>query len=291
MEFGMSRLRQRQYLMFFSMLMTLIISLCGCHMWVQDEAAIPSTMNPQTRSAGKSSIGAREAIDLEIYFVDRVQSSPLIGKQFWNSLHEIGSVDAVAREHLKKDGFRFAMSPARPTSQLQALMGLSGSDNPAQRAIFQQYSLPSGQETLLVSSQVPTGTEFTVQRGDHEKTFEVNDGQCLFRLKAERTEDGWVRIGIVPELRHGHHALRPKATNEEWVYDESQETMTFYENRLTADLNVGEILVMGLQDDPDPSLAEHFFRSDQDGTIERIMLIRVVNIREVAAVRVNQNQR
>jgi hypothetical protein len=82
--------------------------------------------------------------------------------------------------------------------------------------------------------------------------------------------------------------MRPVATDQNWEFRESQQTLPFYQHQLSAELNTGEILVMGLDPSEPRSLASHFFRSDITRGVERLILIRVADMRRVQPVRVIQ---
>jgi hypothetical protein len=254
----------------------------GCTLILPDAEALVSHKLPLAPV-----VAPRDAIDLEVYFVDRRIGDPLIGEGLWSALFEVSATSADVRNRLAADGFRFAMSPTRPPRTLQSLLKLSSEEDPSRRVIPRKYTVPSGQETLLLISTVPDGTPLTIKNSDNVKTTELHDGQCLLRVVAEKVEEGWTRLSIVPEIRHGTATMRPVATDQDWEFRESQQTMSFYQHQLSAELNTGEILVMGLNPSEPQSLASHFFRSDISRGVERLILIRVTDMRRVQPVRVS----
>jgi len=258
---------------------------CGCTMF------LPSAAELSKKSFALPPLpGPKEVIDLEVYFVDRRIGDPLIGESLWSSLYPITSVKAEQRQRLTEDGFRFAMAPSRPPRALQSLLRLSDEQDPTRRVVPHRYSVPSGQETVLVISSLPDGTPLTLKTDDGARTLDLNQGECLFRLSARRMEDGWAELALVPEIRHGATALRPVATEDEWQYREEKQCLPFYQNRLSAEVNTGEVVVLGLNGSRPDSLASRFFRSDVSQGIERLILIRVANMRSVAPVRVTHEQ-
>lgn len=265
--------------LFLTCVVFLTWGICGCALFDVSE----NTTEPD--SLLKQLVGPRNAIDIEVFFVDRHKQDPLIGESLWNSLHEVGAVEPNSRESLEADGFRFRMSPSRPPRQLQSLMDISDQNDPARSTFTRSYTLPSGQQTWLVTSQVPDGTKMSFSSEQGERIIEANNGQCLLRLQAERVEDGWARLTVIPEVRHGQTTLRPQAINQEWVYHKGQETIVVYEDRLTAEMNLGEILVIGLAPNHPDSLGSRFFQPNPDSGIERLMLIRIKDMRQVKAVR------
>jgi hypothetical protein len=246
---------------------------------------------PEAQTTTKKSlltpiVPPREAIEIEVYFVDRRIGDPLIGEGLWGSLFAVTAVSPEVRDQLTADGFRFAMSPSRPPRSLQTLMKLSNDQDPSRRVLRQRYVVPAGQETILVASQVPDGTPLTRRTSESVQTIELNRAQCLFRVTAERVEEGWAKLVVLPEILHGETLLRPQASDQDWQLREGQRSMVFYQDRLSAEINEGELIVLGLDPDVPDGLASHFFRSDVSQGVERLILIRVVEMRKVDPVRV-----
>ena len=266
--------------------LTLAIAFVGC------ESLLPHAPDGHTSASILHPLAApRNAIDLEVYFVTRPAGDPLMGEGFWRSLHSLSTMDQLSLESLDKHGFRFAMSPSRPPRELQSLMALSDERDPARRAVLRRYTLPSGQETVLLTSVVPDGTEIDESLSSGHVQETLHHARCLMRLRAERVDDSWVKIDIVPEIHHGRHTVRPRPLGDDWVYDQGQNSIVFYDDRLTAELNVGEILVLGFDaNDPDP-LAGHFFRGNPEDGIEGLLLIRVAGLKEIEPVHAGRSSR
>ncbi|MCA8999460.1 MAG: hypothetical protein KDA80_20865 [Planctomycetaceae bacterium] len=233
----------------------------------------------------KPIVAPRDAIDLEVYFIDRRIGDPLIGSALWGSLQEISSLSPETRHQLTSDGFRFAMSPSRPPSFMQSLISDSDDTDIARRVSKRRYTLESGKETWLMVSEIPDGTAIVQENDGILESMNLVNGQALLRVQAERVEDGWTKLTVIPEIRYGLHALRAQPTDEGFVYQQGQKSLVFYEDRLSAELNLGEIVILGLSPEAPDALAKHFFRSDVSRGIERLILIRVADMREVAPVR------
>lgn len=252
----------------------------GCQLMIPD-----STEMTVSKSPLKPIVEPRDVIDIEVFFVDRHIGDPLIGDSLWSSLFPISSLENENRQRLTEDGFRCAMSPSRPPRSLQSLFALSNDQDPTRRVIPRRYTVPSGQETLLMISSPPNGTPVTLKHDSGTKQLELNDSHCLLRLSAKYVEEGWVNISLFPEIRHGANALRAIATNEDWQFREQQQSIPLYQHRLSADLNVGEVIILGLEPNAPDSLASRFFRADLSQGIERLILIRVLETRQVKPVR------
>ncbi|WP_437206590.1 hypothetical protein [Planctomicrobium sp. SH664] len=265
------------------LLVCLVLGGAGCPLWTADvgtqivrKSPLPPILAP------------REAIELEVYFVDRPIGDPLIGEGLWSSLIAISSVTPAVRESLTADGFRFALSPSRPPRPLQSLMEMSRRGGTYARASVRRYTVQTGQETLLVASEVPNGTPLVRRGSEGVQTVELNSGKCILRIQADRIEDGWSKLVMIPEIHHGEDMLRPQANDLDWTYQQGQRKLTFHEDRLSAEVNTGEMLVIGLNPDSPDALASHFFRSDVSQGMERLVLIRVADMRKIEGVRTGE---
>lgn len=246
----------------------------------------------EVNSPLKPLVAPREAIALEVYFVDRRIGDPLVGDSLWESLHSVSSMDPETRKRLQRDGFRVAMSSSRPPRPLQVLMALSDGNDPTRRAVVQPYMIPSGQETWIVSRSIEDGTLIRRQPLDgREQTFEIQGGQALFKVQASHVEDGWARLVIIPEIQHGQDTLKPTANETEWTLRNRRQAVTLYEDRLSAELNLGEILVIGMHDHADGKIAGQFFQGESSQGLRRLMLIRVADMRTIEPQRITSTAR
>lgn len=258
-----------------------MLSAGGCTLMLPNAEQLTVHKNPLP-----SIVESRDTIDLEVYFVDRRIGDPLIGESLWASLSSVTAVASENRANLAEDGFRFGMASSRPPRSLQSLLRLSDEQDPTRRVVPHRYAVPSGQETLLMVSQVPDGTPLIRKTAEGVKTTELKKAKCLLRVSAQRIDGNWARLTITPEIRHGNSTLRPVATDQNWQYNEGQQVLPFYQHRLTAELNTGEVVVLGLDPNQPDGLASCFFRSDVSTGIERLILVRVGQIHKVDPVRV-----
>lgn len=225
---------------------------------------------------------------MEVYFIDRRIGDPLIGDSLWESLHSVSSLDTTTRTRLLQDGFRIGMSASRPPRSLQVLMNHSDENDPTRRAEVKSYMVFSDHQTLIACRDIENGT--SVHRLPLEgepQTFVVNQGFTLFKVQVSRVEDGWAKLVVIPEIQHGSNTLKPTATDSAWTLSDRRKAVTLFENRFAAELNVGEILVLGMTRDGQGKMASHFFHSDKVNGLERLMMIRIADIRTVNPQRVD----
>ena len=248
-------------------------------------------VSDQQKDAGKNRllapvIGPQDAIEIEVYYVDRRVGDSFIGESLWSALHRVNAIDGDSAAHLNDDGFRIAMSASRPPRELTVLMWDSDEQDPTRREWRQQYTIPAGQEMTLIASEIPNGTIVRRKNLDGEThAIETNQARSVFRIQADKVEDGWTRLVVIPEIQYGRNAARPVPKESEWIYHEGQQAMTFYEDRITAELNEQEILVLGLQAESQAALAGHFFQADPTSGLERLILIRITGMSHIEPVR------
>ncbi|MCH7686659.1 MAG: hypothetical protein IH899_08265 [Planctomycetes bacterium] len=67
---------------------------------------------------------AYDAVELEIYFVERPKSDPLLGEMLWRDIAPIGTLSPEVRRELKESGFRVGHTSSTPPPALETLLGL-----------------------------------------------------------------------------------------------------------------------------------------------------------------------
>ena len=248
-----------------------------------------SLLEPEGRSVATNPlppiVAPRDAVDLEVFIVDRTVGDPLIGPALWNSLHDLTSTSPQLKQQLAEQGIRIAMSPSRPPHAVQSLLAQSGNLDPTRRTSFQQYVVPAMQPTLLQVTVLEPEVEVQLPGNAGELT-KLTNGRCQLQLQASKVDEGWARIDVLPEILHGADVPRYKATAEDWVVDQGQKSILLYDQRFSAELNEGEILVIGYTDQAPDSVGERFFRGQwKNIPIERLLIIRLRGMHRVDPVR------
>ncbi|TWT51609.1 hypothetical protein KOR42_34970 [Thalassoglobus neptunius] len=262
---------------FYLLAVILIAGGAGCTALFPDSAKTQHRLPPL--------VGPRNAIEIEVYFVDRRKGDPMIGDRLWSSLHSVHTLDPDSARQLEDDGFRVAMSASRPPRPLAVLMSLSDENDPTRRVVMQRYTIPAGQETLVVASEIPDGTVIQRPGQDSSRPLEMRLGRAIFRIQADKVEDGWTRLVVIPEIQHGPMAARPTPREQDWIYQESQQRVTLYSDRITAELNEQEILALGLGSREEGDIGQHFFVADSENGLERLILIRISGMSRIEPVR------
>ena len=96
------------------------LALAGCHLF--------------SMSAGETSgsaklprlVAPRDSVQLEIVFVDRPESDPLIGEALWEKVDQIAGFSSDERNKLRKNGWRIGQCSSHPPQALEELMKAVG---------------------------------------------------------------------------------------------------------------------------------------------------------------------
>lgn len=261
------------------LLLLALASWSGCALFSTGQYA--DTHNPLPPM-----VGPRDAIELEVFIVDRAVGDPLIGEGMWGSLHDLTTITPELRNRLADCGMRVAMSPARPPRSIQALLSLSSNSDPTRSTSYHRIVVPAGQPTYIPITILPPQAEVDLpsESGLQRKT--LTNGNCMLQVRADKVADGWAHLEVEPVIHHGEEMLRPKATPEDWVFEQGQKMISLYEDRFTVELNDGELIVLGFTGSPEHSLGENYFRGEWDGIrIERHVIIRLRGMHHVNPVR------
>lgn len=240
----------------------------------------------RSRSPLPPIVAPRDAVELEVFIVDRTVGDPLIGSSLWNSLHEVTALTPEQRQKLSEQGFRLAMCPSRPPQAVQALLALSDTQDPTRRTLFQRLVIPAGQPTMMPVTVLPPEVELdlSTQSGVQRKT--LTQGSCHLQVQAEKVSEGWAKVEFQPILMHGAAQLRPRGTAEEWQFEQGQQTITLYDQRFHVELNEGELVVVGFSGQGDHSVGRRFFRGEwKNVPVERLLLIRLRGMHRVEPIR------
>ena len=205
----------------------------------------------------------KTAVALEIVFVERPVDDPLLGSALWDEVDQIGSLPAANRQALADLGFRVGRVGANPPRALQTLMGLATEvvNEDDKRLVVRRVVLPSGAETEINtgSPRVEAAINVPTTEGMERKTFQWVRG--VFRVKAKRLQEGWARIEFLPEIHHGRMTNRAVVVGGRWQSHTSQIIERLYAQRFSLDLNLGEMVILTGEAEPQDSLGRHFFHA------------------------------
>ncbi|MGH7127993.1 MAG: hypothetical protein ACREIV_05455, partial [Planctomycetaceae bacterium] len=146
----------------------------------------------------------RDVIAVEFVFVERPVNDPLLGEALWQDVAKVGNLTPETRARLADNGFRIGHIGNTPPPALQTLLGLEAeiSDEfaPAdeKKLVIRRIMVPDDGEAeiqtgpLIAECAVPVRTESRLRMNEYETA------RCVFRVKAERVQEGWAKLEFQP---------------------------------------------------------------------------------------------
>jgi hypothetical protein len=203
---------------------------------------------------------------LDVVYVERPVGDRLLGKELWQHVDQVASIEAEARGLLRANGLRVGIVGANPPVALQRMLGLKSDftyepdAEQAKQLVGRHLFLVSGGETdIQVSQPYPECTLNLVSPGTTEP-LRFENAVCKFRMQATRLQDGWVQLEFVPQVSYGDDQLRPVVGDAGWRFQSGQQTETFFLHHFNVKLGTGDMAVITADDDVQGTLGQLFFR-------------------------------
>ena len=259
----------------------------GCQLFEWSQSLLEAEPAGGSEHTARSLLGnvpvSRNAMEIEVLFVERPVGDPLLGPALWDEVDEL-TVEPTVRRKLRDHGFLTGVTASTPPLPLQTLLGMSFDvPHESKQMVGRRFVLPSGGETEIETSFYQTQRTLTVPLADgRTETRSYENSRGMLRLKAHRLQDGFARLEFLPELHHGPMINRYKATSIEWQYSSGQKVERFRDQRFSVDLYLGEFAVISTDGSNPDSLGHHFFVvSDGDSdarTIQRVLVVRLAGM-------------
>ena len=226
---------------------------------------------------------APESIQLEVFFIERPAEDHLLTTGIWKEVDQLGAIPAETREILHNNGFQVGNVSSNPPPAVQKLLGLVA-EIPADSAentkpiMGRRQFLAPGMETEIPTGIIHEQCQFRLREGNTTKTVAYENVGCVLRMKANRLQEGWVKIDFQPEVHHGNKQLRRTAATDGLELRMSQEIDVRYAQRFSLKMNVGELAIITATPDHEGSLGEGFFCHDDRGLKkQRVLVVRIVD--------------
>lgn len=230
-------------------------------------------------------VAVQDAVQLELFFIERPPDDPLVGAPLWQDLDQIGNVAPETRARLASNGLRFGLAGANLPYALRALITAKPDDGAGRRTLRQEYQMPSGISHLFPCGRMPDPATIEIDSQGVRKEREYHTARGVLRCRVERSQPGWATVEVLPEIHHGQLRMRPQATAEDWDWGGGQEVDSLYGLRFSVELNEGESLVLGAAGENPRSVGRHFFRiSERNEPVEKLLVIRLSRIEQVRPV-------
>jgi hypothetical protein len=240
---------------------------------------------PPNAFALRPIVEPRDGIRLEVWYIDRPVGDPLIGDALWREIDQISGTALNVSFHLNEAGIRFGMTGSDPPQTLSALL----SDREAsaiQQTRRLQIPLFSGEPGELEVANLPRQCRIRIPARTSREARDYSAVRCVFRVTAQRIQEGWVRLEFLPEIHHGDSRIRRHWSQEaDWQMQQSQQVQQLYDQSFSLELNLGDHVVIGAVGDSADSVGQHFFRGGEaDPGQERLIVLRVQGMERVQPV-------
>jgi hypothetical protein len=233
---------------------------------------------------------SRDALQLDVVFVERPEGDPLMGKSLWNDVDQVASFEATELDSMKQLGILVGNAGENPCPTLERL--LRATADPLDAADAKNYMplkkrtfcLRNAETSSIETNALGHGTiELPLLNGTKEKTYD--NFKSVLRLTAYRVQDGWARLEFAPEIHHGIERVRPIVVGRAWEPHESQEVDTLPQ-RFSLKLHVGEMAVITTAPGKPHSFGHHAFVRDDsnEGPLQRLLVVRLSNMSRIDPV-------
>jgi hypothetical protein len=235
----------------------------------------------------------RDAVQLDLVFVDRPESDLLLQGSLWKEIDEIAGLAPQTRTRLREAGWRIGVASSRPPRALEELLELA-TDRPDhrdsdRRLVGRRVAIPAGTDFPIEVTDLLPELRARLEADGRVKTW--SDAKAVLRVRVEREQDGWVRLVCTPEIHHGKAWLRPIATAQDWQHQRAQNIEPLYELQFELSLNLGEMGVVTALNGVEQtecdraSVGRAFFHSGElSGKLQRLLIIRVADMRRMTPV-------
>lgn len=269
-----------------------MLALLACGVLACESLPSTSSSTEQSTAFKLPTLAApRNSVELDIVFVDRPVSDPLLGKTLWREVDQVGTLSAEQRATMREAGILIGHVGSSPPDALQSLLNLTDQELERQRreangipkTAARRVALPAGTDTEVWSNEAVPQRSVTQPDG---RKLDLANMRGLLRLRAEWSQEGWARLDFTPELHHGQTSTRPFAAATGWMYRTTQEVIPYYAQQFSANLNVGEMLILTCDRERLGTLGQSLFQfEDSAGLKQRLVVVRLAELREIAPKR------
>lgn len=252
-----------------------------------------STLFSSTDASGQSElrlppiVASRDAVQLEILFVDRPANDALLGDALWKQVDQIAGMSSDVRRTLRENGWRVGHASSHPPRALEQLLEMSSGRpeviDSERRLVGRRVALAAGGSLPIDLTELQPELRIRTKADEPVKSY--SNVKCILNVQIDREQDGWVRLNFTPEVHHGQNWLRPVATQLDWTRRRGQLVEPLFDQKFSLSLNVGEMAVITAEGSDRETAGHSFFRSiHESGGLQRLLVVRVANMRKMVPV-------
>lgn len=265
------------------------LAASGCLLF--DQQVVSGFLQTGTDAAERTSGGKsllppisapKEAVQVEFVIVERPADDPLLGGDLWREVGQVGALTPELRAALEQNGFRIGHVGSTPPPALETMLGITSqfdeNANNDEGVRGRRHPFLPGGDTEVQTSNLAPEMSLLIHSRSGESWRDFEQARCLFRVKAERKEDGWAAIELTPEIHYGQNRLRPVAGLNKWDLKTTQDVHPFYNQRFTVLLNVGEMAVVTCDGEQPESVGGRFFLAGTEAVpVQRLLIVRLAD--------------
>ena len=228
--------------------------------------------------------------ELEVIFVRIPPRDQEATTALWKEVDEL-AIDAKFRRALQKNGFRVGIIGTQIPGEVQTILQnahRAGKGNisleeigdlKSTHAITRKLFLQPGQQCELLASSIQKEFQMLEMHDGALVGQTLHDGQAQFVAEILDGQDERIVLRLTPEVHFGNFHNEYVPGEGMFRLKTSREKKRLGRLQLDANLDRGQILIVGPQADQPGSLGHRFFNEQAtEKTISKLMMIRICDI-------------
>lgn len=265
---------------------TNLVARCAALLWAACAAGCAEWQAPTGLELKPPKL-THDSVLLEVFLVRLPPEEELQGASLWAEIDEL-SLPADLRQRLHERGFRAGVTAGRIPAELERLMQLAEAppsesadktivdfqnDSNVSRRIMQ---MRSGSRGEILASKVYDRLSVFEKDGAQIEGRSYQQAQCCFAVSGIPQPDGRVRLQVESEVHHGAPRNQVSSDDVSFVIQLRRDRVSLDGLKIEAELEPGQILVLGGADGPSGGLGDYFFTEETaGGAARRLVLVRL----------------